>query len=107
MNEILWELFYFMFGFPLMLVGVLCALMVISIILMIVGALWKEPSEKINTSPQLGGSFYDDDYSAYSETDEFNSKSPIEEMLDEQLILEDDEKYFGMDYGFLDEVEHY
>jgi hypothetical protein len=27
-------------------------------------------------------------------------------MIDDQLALEDEERYFGMDYGFLDEVEH-
>lgn len=106
MNEILWELLNFMFFRPLAIIGIILAIVtILPVVLVVLIALYRS-HENVSTSPQLGGSFYDDDCLPYSETDELNSKSPIEEMLDEQLVLEDEERYLGMDYGFLDEVEH-
>jgi len=106
MNEILWLLLDFMFIQPLILIGIIFTVVIIVPVGLFMLIALCRSREDVTTSPQLGGYCYDDDYSPYSETDELDSKSPAEEMLDEQLALEDEERYFGMDYGFLDEVEH-
>jgi hypothetical protein len=106
MNEILWELINFMFIQPLILIGIIFTVVIIVPVALFMLIALCRSREDVTTRPQLGGYCYDNYYSPYSETDGLDSKSQVEEMIDDQLALEDEERYFGMDYGFLDEVEH-
>ena len=109
MNEILWGLLNFMFFDPLKIIAIMFTIVVILPMTIFVLIATARQNHYSNTSSHYGGVFVekgDYDVLSYSEVDEFDSKSPVKEMIDEQLALEDEERYFGMDYGFLDEVEH-
>jgi len=102
--ELLLEWFIYM---PLKIIGVgVLVVVLLHVPFIIIGIVTQWKNHKGLSTSYSG---YSDNFSPelYNENAANEGKSDIINLLDEQLNLEDEERFLGMDYGFLAEDDHF